>query len=87
MRPGDMPPDPWAEEGIDPWSLEQAEDLTRQGACPDDPRWERVDGPTTDEFDDAEHEEQGPGSLPAPAIVVGLATVAIAAYVIYVALR
>lgn len=87
MKRGDMPPDPWAEEGIDVWSLEQAEELTRHKADPDDPRWERVEGPTTDEFDDAENEEHGAGSLPTPAVVFGIVAIAVALYVSYIALR
>lgn len=52
----DMPPDPWAEQGVDPWEIEQAEQLAHDGAAPDDPRWDHLDGPTTDEFYDAERE-------------------------------
>jgi hypothetical protein len=87
MKPGDLPPDPWEKEGVDLWALEQAEDLTKRDAHPDDPRWDKLDGPTIDEFDDAENEDEGPGSLPAPAIAVGMVALAIASWAIYTAMR
>lgn len=45
-----LPPDPFAEDDVDLWALEQAERLARD-AAPDDIRWERLDGPTIDELD------------------------------------
>ncbi len=51
-----MPPDPFAQEGIDELELETAERLARDGASPGDPRWDRLDGPTIHEFDDAARE-------------------------------
>ncbi|MDP2183733.1 MAG: hypothetical protein Q8K99_14355 [Actinomycetota bacterium] len=49
-----LPPDPWAEEGVDLWALEQAEELAHDGVHPDDRAWDNLDGgPTIDEFDDA----------------------------------
>jgi hypothetical protein len=53
-----MPPDPWTEEGVDLWSLEQAERLAAEdteGAVAD-PRWDSLGGPTLDEFDRAAQE-------------------------------
>ena len=53
----DLPPDPWAEEGVDIWAVEKSEALTREGADPADPRWDKIGGePTIEEFDDAERE-------------------------------
>lgn len=52
----DMPPDPWTEEGIDLWTLEQAERLTADDVDPASARWDELDGPTIDEFDDAARE-------------------------------
>lgn len=54
--PGQMPPDPWAEEGIDLWTLEQAERLTREDVDPASRAWDELDGPTIEEFDEAAHE-------------------------------
>lgn len=51
----DMPRDPWAEEGVDPWILEQAENLVHDDA--EGHRWIGLDdGPTLDEFEQAEVE-------------------------------
>ncbi len=51
--PHDMPPDPWAEDGIDLWTLEEAERLAQDGVTGDDPRWRALedDGPLIDDFD------------------------------------
>lgn len=93
MRSGELPPDPWVEEGIDLWSLEQAEELSRQKAEPDDPRWEQVGGPTIDEFYDAEREEQNerekqePISFRATAVIAGVLILLMASYLIYGAVR
>lgn len=49
-----LPPDPWAEEGVDLWALEQAEELAHGRVDPDDRAWDNLDGgPTIDDFDDA----------------------------------
>lgn len=52
----ELPPDPWAEQGIDPWALEQAELLTRTDADPSSRSWDEIDGPTLDEFEEAKRE-------------------------------
>lgn len=53
----DMPPDPFADDGVeDPFALELAEELAHDGASKHDPRWDHIDGPTIDEFDDAARE-------------------------------
>ncbi len=82
-----LPPDPWEEDGIDLWALEQAEELARKSTTPDDPRWERVDGPLIDDFDEADRQPESPSSLPGPAVVVGGAVFVLMAYVVYTALR
>ncbi|MDP2232304.1 MAG: hypothetical protein Q8K89_01595 [Actinomycetota bacterium] len=51
-----MPPDPFAQDGIDEMELEAAERLAHDDASGSDPRWDRLDGPTTDQFDDAAEE-------------------------------
>lgn len=65
VDPGDMPPDPFAEDGVDTMALEHAEELARHPADSASAAWDRFDGPTTDEFDDAEREiaelEEGTG--------------------------
>ncbi|MDH4140448.1 MAG: hypothetical protein OEV43_07745 [Coriobacteriia bacterium] len=60
-----MPPDPWAKEGIDPWTLEQAEALVREGVTGDDPRWRAIeDGPLLDDFDVRETDSTPGGVVP-----------------------
>lgn len=63
----DMPPDPFAEEGVDSMTLERAERLAREGITGDDPRWRALEdeGPLVEDFDTAadsqiEHEGSGP---------------------------
>ena len=56
VDPADMPPDPFAEDGVDRMALEHAEELARHSADSASAVWDRFDGPTTDEFDDAERE-------------------------------
>lgn len=87
-----MPPDPWAEDGVDLWGLEQAEQLAHEGAAESDPRWERIDGPTTDEFVDAElelrierqAEETDLGALVRRAVLASVAVVAALALLLLV---
>lgn len=67
----DMPPDPFAQDGVDPFAVEASERLAHDGASGCDPRWDRVGGePTVDDFDDAEAELQAldhrPAQEPAP---------------------
>ena len=53
----DMPPDPFDEDGIDPFAVEAAEKLARDDAPGFDPRWDNIGGePTLDDFDDAARE-------------------------------
>ncbi|MDA3937083.1 MAG: hypothetical protein PF636_09590 [Actinomycetota bacterium] len=53
-----MPPDPFDDEDVDLWALEQAERLARDSS-PDDIRWERLDGPTIDQLDPRyDHEDE-----------------------------
>lgn len=51
-----MPPDPFEQDGVDLLELETAEKLAHDGASSSDPRWDRLDGPTIDEFDQAAEE-------------------------------
>ncbi len=51
-----LPPDPWADEGVDLWTLEKAERLAAEDPDSADPRWDDLDGPSIDEFYDAESE-------------------------------
>lgn len=64
VDPRDMPPDPFAEDGVDRMALEHAEELARHPADSASAEWDRFDGPTTDEFDDAKREitELGEGT-------------------------
>lgn len=56
----DLPPDPFADDGLDPFAVEAAEELARAGVDPGDPRWDRIGGePTIDDFDDARAELDG----------------------------
>jgi hypothetical protein len=48
-----LPPDPWADDGIDLWALEQGELLAADDSRAEDPRWDSIEGPTLDAFDDA----------------------------------
>lgn len=64
--PDDMPPDPFAEDGVDLMSLTHAEELARRGIDPDHPAWDRFDGPDMFDFDEAARElaalESGEGA-------------------------
>lgn len=51
-----MPPDPFAEDGIDLFELETAEQLAHDGVAPSDPRWDHLEGPSVEEFDEAARE-------------------------------
>lgn len=51
-----MPPDPFAEDGVDQLELATAEKLVHDGTSGSDPRWDHLDGPTVDDFDDAAEE-------------------------------
>jgi len=53
-----MPPDPFAEDGVDLLEVETAEKLVHDGVSSSDPRWDRFDGPTIDDFDEAAEELQ-----------------------------
>jgi hypothetical protein len=62
-----MPRDPWAEEGVDLWTLEKAEEMTAKEVDPASARWDEIDGPTIEEFDQAAEEfeqERGGGAAP-----------------------
>ncbi|MHB9003810.1 MAG: hypothetical protein ACYC6C_07055 [Coriobacteriia bacterium] len=80
VDPRDMPPDPFAEDGVDRMALEHAEELARHPADSASAVWDRFDGPTTDEFDNAEREiaelEDG-GDVPAAMWKAGIAAVAV----------
>lgn len=54
-----MPPDPFAEDGIDLFELETAERLAHDGVAPSDPRWDHLEGPSIEEFDEAARELAG----------------------------
>lgn len=58
MTPDRMPPDPWDEEGVDLWTLEKAEEYVSRDLDCADPRWDDLDGPTIEEFDEAEAESE-----------------------------
>ncbi|PKQ29076.1 MAG: hypothetical protein CVT60_07215 [Actinobacteria bacterium HGW-Actinobacteria-10] len=82
VDPRDMPPDPFAEDGVDRMALEHAEELARHPADPASTAWDRFDGPTTDEFDDAEREiaeleDGGENELPFALWKAGMAAVAV----------
>ena len=62
-RDDGLPPDPWAEEGIDLWALEQADRLTREEADPSSSQWDELEGPTIDDFDRAGEELTGESGL------------------------
>lgn len=56
----DLPPDPFAEDGVDEFAVEASEALARENVDPADPRWDRIGGePTIDDFDEAAHELRG----------------------------
>ncbi len=96
MTPDRMPPDPWAEDGIDLWTLEQAERLTTDDVDPASSRWDDLEGPTIEEFDDAAAETEqcrtegtcggGPFSLMRPWLGV-IAVVVIVAFMLTYAIR
>lgn len=83
VDPRDMPPDPFAEDGVDRMALEHAEELARHPADSASAVWDRFDGPSTDEFDDAEREiaeleDGGNGSdVPVAMWKAGMAAVAV----------
>lgn len=53
----DMPPDPFEDDGVDPFAVRAADTLAHDGVAPNDPRWEHVGGePTIDDFDAAADE-------------------------------
>ena len=86
----DMPPDPFADDGIeDPFALELAEELAHDGAPKHDPRWDHIDGPSIDEFDAAAHEiddlrddELGPDGFDSRAIIVRTVVASVAVIVV-----
>lgn len=53
VTPGDLPPDPFAQDGVDIFSLEQAEMLAADDSRSEDPRWDHIEGPSLDDFDRA----------------------------------
>jgi len=85
-----MPPDPFAEDGVDLLELETAERLVHDGAGSSDPRWDRLDGPTIDDFDEAAEEletrefeaEEHVGSLMWRTALAGIAVVVAIALVV-----
>ncbi len=53
----EMPPDPFDDDGVDPFAVQAAEQLVHDGADPVDPRWDRLGAePTVDDFTRAEFE-------------------------------
>lgn len=60
-RDHELPPDPFADEGVDDiFALERAEELARGDAQGYDPRWDDLGGePTMDDFDEAAGELDG----------------------------
>ena len=95
-REDGLPPDPWAEDGVDLWSLEQAERLTREDADQSSSRWDELEGPTIDDFDRAGKElagesgPQGEGSGLLGALrpwLGGIALIVVLAFVLTYAIR
>ena len=72
MSSNRLPPDPWADEGVDLWTLEKAERLAARDADSADPRWDDLDGPDIEEFWDAEAEMAESGSAPGSGLIGGL---------------
>jgi len=55
-----LPPDPFADDGVDDMAVEMAERLAHDGVSPTDPRWDHLGAePTIDDFDQAESEISG----------------------------
>lgn len=87
-----MPPDPFEQDGVDLLELETAEKLAKDGASASDPRWDRLDGPTIDEFDEAAEEfrdiedqaESELGSLIWRTVLAGIAVVVAIALLVLV---
>jgi len=85
-----MPPDPFEQDGIDLLELETAEKLAHDGADASDPRWDRLDGPTVDDFDGAAEElreleidaDVQVGSLMWRTVLAGIAVVVAIALVV-----
>lgn len=50
----ELPPDPFADDGVDEMAVEIAEQLAYDGVASADPRWEHIGAePTIDDFDAA----------------------------------
>lgn len=53
----ELPPDPFADDGVDEMAVEMAERLIHEEVAPADPRWEHIGAePTIDDFDAAAEE-------------------------------